>query len=847
MTTAIPRTGEPFPEPVSEDKFAQVWEPAPGLWGFLTTVQNQPIGLRFIATAFLFLLLGGINALLMRTQLAVPNNTFLDPQTYNELFTMHGSTMMFLFTIPMIEGIATLVLPQMLGSRELPFPRLTSFAFWTFLIGGLIFYSSFLFNAVPDSGWFAYTPLSNIEYSPSLGMDFWLLGLNVAEIGAIAGGFEIIIAFFKMRGPGMTLNRIPIFAWAMMIMAFMMVFGFTPLIVGSLLLELDRAIGTQFYKPAGGGDPLLWQHIFWFFGHPEVYIQFLPAAGIVSTIVPVFAQRKLVGHTFIVVSLIATGFLSFGLWVHHMFATGLPELSLSFFTAASIMIAIPSGIQIFAWLATIGTGKPKFSTPFLFVLGFIVIFVLGGITGVMVASVPFDLQVHDSYFVVAHFHYVLIGGVVFPVFGGLYYWAPKFTNRMLDERLGKIQFWLMFIGFNLAFLPMHISGFLGMPRRVYTYDVESGLGPYNLLSTIGAFILGVGIVVFIFNFIYSQRTRPIAPDNPWNAGTLEWLQPTPTTQYGFRRLPVVRSRYPLWDQADFEATDEQTRRIIDATTNWPTEWRGQLASSPLDAVPQELFRVAGASIWPFITALGVMAFSFFLIFKLVTPAALALAVGIIALIFWHGEDFATVTRHTQEDEKYEALTGIPVRAEGSRGVSRGAMLMTILALTTAFITLLVSHMYLRLSSPQWPPPTFPLPDLVLPAIALVVLLLGVGAMAWASSGVRRDDWGPIRGGLAIAALLGSAHITIMALDLSRLPFDWTEHAYASGFWTVVVFGLGLVFAAVLMSAVTLFWALRSRDVARRQRNVSDIAIYWGFALVSALAVFLVVYILPYVY
>ncbi|MBC7810626.1 MAG: cbb3-type cytochrome c oxidase subunit I, partial [Burkholderiales bacterium] len=420
MTTISPSSGENFSQPVSEETFSRVWKDPKGLKALLRGVQNQPIGIRMIGLSIFFLLLGGFQAMLMRTQLAIPNNTFLDPELYNRLMTMHGTTMMFLVAIPMIEGIGTLVLPQMLGSRELPFPRLAAFTFWTFLFGGLIFYAGFFIDAVPDGGWFAYVPMTNKEYSPDLGVDFYLLGLNVAETAAIAGAFELIISFFKMRAPGMSINRIPIFAWAIMVTGWMIIFAFTPLIVGSTMLELDRAIGTQFFNPDQNGDPLLWQHIFWIFGHPDVYIIFIPPLGIAATIVTVFARRALIGYTFIVISLVSTGFLSFGLWVHHMFATGLPELSLSFFTGASMMIAIPSGIQIFAFIATIGSGRPNFKPPFLFVIGFLLIFVLGGLSGVLLASVPVNLQTHDTYFVVAHFHYVLIGGWLFPTLGAIY-------------------------------------------------------------------------------------------------------------------------------------------------------------------------------------------------------------------------------------------------------------------------------------------------------------------------------------------------------------------------------------------------------------------------------------------
>src|SRR5688572_29864328 len=446
---------------------------------------------------------------------------------------MHGSVIMYLVILPMLEGFTILALPFLLGSREMPFPRLGVFSYFTFLFGGLLFYSSALLEVVPNTGWTAYVPLSNKTYSPGLPLDYWLLGLSVAEIGAIAAGVEIIIAILKMRAPGMTLSRMPLFAWAMLVTAFMLIFAFTTLLIGSLLLELDRKHGTQFFNPDAGGSPIIWQHLFWIFGHPEVYIQFLPATGMVSMILPVFARRPINGYNFIALAVVATGFISFGLWVHHMFTAGLPQIALSFFAVASIMIAIPSGVQFFAWITTIWEGRPQWRTPFLFAAGFLVLMLIGGITGVMVAAVPLDWQVHDSYFVVAHLHYVLIGGVVFPIFGGFYYWLPKFTGKLLNERLGRWNFWLMFVGINVAFFPMHIVGLLGMPRRVYTYPAGLGWDIYNLISTVGTGILVTGVGLFASNVIYSWWKGKPAGDNPWGGDTLEWGTPSPPLNYGF--------------------------------------------------------------------------------------------------------------------------------------------------------------------------------------------------------------------------------------------------------------------------------------------------------------------------
>jgi cytochrome c oxidase subunit I+III len=830
---------------VSDEEFGRVWQIPKGWLGKLATVQNSPIGIRFIVTAFVFFGIGGVLALLMRLQLIQPNNTFLSAQTYNEFFTMHGSTMMYLFVIPLIEGIATLVLPQMLGSRELPFPRLTAFAYWAFLFGGIIFYASFFFDAVPDTGWFAYVPLSNAEYSPGLGIDFWLLGLNVAEIAAIAGAFEIILAFFYMRAPGMSLNRIPVFAWALLVTAFMMIFAFTPLIVGSLLMEVDRKYGTAFYRVEGGGDPVLWEHIFWIFGHPDVYIQFLPAVGAVSTIIPVFVRRPLIGYRWIIIALITVGFLSFGLWVHHMFTTGLPELALAFFSGASILIAIPTAVQVFAWLATIATGKPVLKLPFLFILGFFAIFILGGLTGVMVAVVPFDLQVHDSYFIVAHLHYVLIGGMLFPLFAAVYYWFPKFMERMMDTRLGKWHFWLTFIGFNVTFFPMHIAGLLGMPRRVYTYNEGTGLETYNLIATIGAFILAGGILAFFINLFHSARNGEKAPDNPWGADTLEWATPTPAPQYGFRALPIVRSLHPLWQQDTLEAKDEKMKAFVEAVADYPIQYRAQVATSPLDARPLEVFRVAGPSFMPLTLAVMVTLFSFFLIFDLTALALISLVLGAAALIAWHRRDDGQQFADKATRDAFEARFGIPVRVEGSRAVSRGAMVLTIFTLATALATLLFAYLFLRLDQPAWPPLGIPEPGLLLPGIAFALMAFSTAGMFHARGGVHDDDRRRLLTGLGIATLGAALYAILTFVDLTGQPFSPVNNVYGSLFYALGIFHLLVIAFATLASAVTLFWAVRSGDPAKNHNSVTDLTLFWLYLLIASLVVGGFLYVAPY--
>ncbi|MFL5502294.1 MAG: cbb3-type cytochrome c oxidase subunit I, partial [Gemmatimonadaceae bacterium] len=467
-------------------RLSSSWNEGSGLWAWLTSTNHKSIAKRYIVTAVIFFILGGLEAGMMRAQLSRPENRFIGPDLYNQIFTMHGSTMMFLFAVPVMEAIGLYMVPLMIGTRNVAFPRLNALGYWMYLFGGILLYVAFFYNTGPDAGWFAYVPLSGPQYSPGKRIDVWAQMITFTEIAALIGAVEIVTTIFKQRAPGMSLNRMPLFVWAQLITAFMIIFALPAIVVSSSMLAADRLIDTHFFNPAEGGDALLWQHLFWFFGHPEVYIIFIPALGMMSSMIEAFTRRPIFGYPAMVLSLITTAFLGFGLWVHHMFATPLPALGQSFFTAASTAIALPSGVQIFCWIATIWSGRPRYTTSFLFVLGFFVLFIIGGMTGVMVASIPFDLQAHDTYFVVSHFHYVLLGGAVCPLFGAFYFWFPKVTGRMLSERLGKWNFWLFFIGMNVTFFPMHILGLLGMPRRIYTYLPEMGWGGLNLLVSCGA-------------------------------------------------------------------------------------------------------------------------------------------------------------------------------------------------------------------------------------------------------------------------------------------------------------------------------------------------------------------------
>ncbi len=613
------------------ERLARTWEAPPGIATWFTTVDHKTIGIRYIITAFAFFCAAGIGALLMRTQLIRPDNTFLAPETYDQIFSMHGTTMIFLFATPILFGFGNFLVPLMCGTRDMAFPRLNAFGYWVFLFAGLFLWSSFLIGAAPNAGWFNYVPLSGPLYDPGPNIDFYTLGLIFLSIATTAGAINFIVTIFKLRAPGMSINRMPVFLWSILATSFAVIFAVPALTAANFLLYLDRAFGFHFFDVANGGNVLLWQHLFWFFGHPDVYIIVLPALGIVSEIVPTFSRRPIVGYSYIVLATVATGLVAFGVWVHHMFAVGLAPVSMTFFSAASVVIAIPSGVQVFAWLATMLTGKMLVRTALLFVAGFLVTFVLGGLSGVMFPAVPFDRQITDSYFVVAHFHYVLVGGMVFPLFGAFYYWFPKMTGRLLSERLGKVHFWTFFVGFNTTFFVMHILGLLGMPRRIYTYEGGLGWDVYNLIATIGAYLLALGVLLFLANIFWSLRSGQLAGDNPWGGSTLEWATSSPPPAYNFETIPEVRSRDVLWDQPMLRA------ELHDA------EWGGTtlagshsaLSTSLLDAQPEDVVPMPEDSWWPLLAALAIAMVFVSLLLRSLIPAAVGAFLIYVSLIGWN--------------------------------------------------------------------------------------------------------------------------------------------------------------------------------------------------------------------
>ena len=556
-----------------------------GVWSWLTTVDHKRIGILYGATAFFFFLLGGVEALLLRIQLGSPENTFLSAETYNQLFTMHGTTMIFLAIMPLSAMFFNYLIPLQIGARDVAFPRLNAFSYWVFLFGGLFLNSSFLFGAAPDGGWFGYANQTSKQFSPGPNIDFWMLGLQILGIASLAAAVNFFVTIVNMRAPGMKLMRMPIFTWMSFITQVLLLLAFPVITVALILLMYDRFFGSNFFVPSGGGDPLLWQHFFWIFGHPEVYILILPAFGIVSEVLPVFSRKPLFGYAAMVFSGIFIAFLGFGVWSHHMFSTGMGPLADTFFSLTTMLIAIPTGVKIFNWIGTMWGGSLQFKSPMYFAVGFIAMFIIGGLSGVMHASPPADLQQTDTYFIVAHFHYVMFGGSIFGLTAGAYYWWPKMSGRMLNERLGKLHFWLMLIGFNLTFFPMHFLGLHGMPRRVYTYPEGLGFELMNQIETAGSFILAISFVVFLVNIFQTARKPRNAPADPWNGATLEWSIPSPPQEFNFATIPTVHNRDALWE----------TKR----------QRGGQLPEPAL--VSGAGIHMPNPSYWPLVTAAGVLA------------------------------------------------------------------------------------------------------------------------------------------------------------------------------------------------------------------------------------------------
>ena|SRR6266540_4892201 len=595
-----------------------------GFWSWFTTVDHKKIGLLYAGTALVFFVIGGIEALLIRMQLAQANGTVLTASQYNELFTMHGTTMVFLFGMPLAVAFGNYLIPLMIGARDVAFPRLNAFGYFAFLTGGTFLYSSFFLGGAPNGGWFGYTPLTDTPLSagflPGRGPDFWAVGLVILGIGSTTAAINFIVTVINLRAPGMTLLRMPVFVWMMLVVAFLTLFAIPIITVALIMIFFDRNYGTHFFQPAAGGDPLLYQHLFWLFGHPEVYILILPGMGVVSEILPVFSRKPLFGYAVVVFSGIAIGFLGWGVWAHHMFATGLGPVAISAFSASTMLIGIPTGVKIFNWLATVYRGSVRLTTAMLFALGFIAQFTIGGLSGVLHSVVPADTQQTDTYFVVAHFHYVLFGGLVFGLFGGFYYWFPKLYGRFLDERLGKLNFWTMVIGFNLTFFPMHLVGLYGMPRRTYRYDSGLGWETLNQIETVGAFIIALSVLIFIVNVVISRRSGAPSGSDPWDGRTLEWSIPSPPPEYNFAEIPEVEARDDFWHH---KYTEDDEGKPVPLPSGGANGGNGHVAHDGHG------IHMPSPSFYPALMALGMLPLGYAAVFH----SFLALGIGAVILLF----------------------------------------------------------------------------------------------------------------------------------------------------------------------------------------------------------------------
>ena len=807
------------------ERLLRTWE-TPSGWRYWSSVNNTDVGVWYTAMTLFFLLFGGVLALLMRIQLARANNDFLSAELYNQVFTVHGSVMMFLFAIPIFEAIAVMFLPQMLAARDLPFPRLSAFGFWCFLLGGIFLCGSIFFNAAPSGGWFMYPPLTSI-YQPGIGADIWLLGFSFIEVAAIAAAVEMIVGTLKCRPPGMRINLIPLYAWYVLVAAAMILFAFPPLIAGSMLLEVERAFSWPFFDATRGGDPLLWQHLFWLFGHPEVYIIFLPSVALIAMIVPTFARRQIVGYSWIVLAAVGTGFLSFGLWVHHMFTTGLPGISLGLFSAASQAVAIPTGVQIFCFIATIAAGRMVRSVPMLFAFGSLVIFVLGGLSGVMIALVPFNFQAHDTFFIVGHFHYVLIGGALFPIFAGCYYFFPLINGKKLSDRLGKIAFWLTFTGFNIAFLPMHLTGLRGMPRRVFTFPTGLGFDNLNLISTIGAFILALGVGVIFWDLFRPKGKQPYSERNPWNAGSLEWLQEMPGKPWGVRSIPEIDSRYPLWDQPNIIRDHDEGRFYLPDAEEGKRE---TIVTSVIDAKPEQCQRLPSSSFVALFAALTTGGFFIFGTFHLWWLALISLGLAIGIIIYWLWTATAIIPEKLEKDVGLGLK--LPLYVSGSSSMSWWAMFITMLADLTAFVSLVFGYFFFWTIHTDFPPDPSPGPGVLWPSIAAGLLLaawaLTIFARRW-----NRSDWssGFYTALLtAVALAIGGAVALVAGPWLTRL--DPTSHVYPATVWILVIWTAGHVVLGLIMQLYCFARRLAGRMTSHYDIDMWNVALYWHFVAIT---------------
>ncbi|GHC72454.1 cytochrome c oxidase subunit I [Limoniibacter endophyticus] len=783
----------------------RVWATKPG-WGRFAAVNHNVVGKRFMLTALVFFAIGGTLGMLIRTQLATSGSAFMEAGQYAQVFTMHGTIMMFLFAIPFFEGMAMYLLPKLLGTRDLAFPRLSAYGYWCYLFGGSILLVALLFGIAPAGGWFMYTPLSSSAYSPGINPDIWLLGITFVEISALSAAVEMLVSILKVRAPGMRLERMPIFAWYMLIVAGMMLIGFPPLILGSILLELERAFGLPFFDPERGGDPLLWQHLFWLFGHPEVYIIFLPAAGAISTILPVLFSTHLLGYRAIIVALLAMAFLSLGLWVHHMYTVGIPHVALSFFSAASALVTIPTAVQIFAWLGTMARGRPRFSIPMLHIFGFFFVFVIGGLTGVMLAMVPFDWQAHDTHFVVAHLHYVLVGGFIFPMLAAAYYWLPHIAGKQSVQHLSHAAFWMVFVGFNLTFFIMHLTGLRGMPRRVYAYPPESGWEVLNLVSSVGSFVMAMGFALIALDFILLFRFGKRYHRNPWKAGTLEWAMPTPPPPYNFAAIPHVT------DAADKIDVDVLGNNLAAGNGYLGRTREGHMEVLGVDIVsgkPDQVVILPKQSSLPLWTAIATGLFFVAMLLKLywVAPVALVVVVGLF--LRWTRDPAVTKDQGPLDIGMGEMA---PSHLEARSPPSLLGMQLILTANAVAYAALIFGSLFLWLSAPNWPAAQIIEPGLI-PILVGVVALFGASF----SAARTRECSVPHLRLTALCHVIATAAAALVIANYYTMAF---QHAAYASIFVVAIYGslhslLGIVFALFGIWRITTGYISKARNVDLR--------------------------------
>jgi cytochrome c oxidase subunit I len=780
---------------------------------WITTVDHKRIGILYGVTAFAFLLLGGLEALLIRTQLLRPNLDVVSAEAFNALFTMHGTTMVFLAVMPLNAAFFNYLVPLMIGARDVAFPRLNALSYWIFLAGGIFLNLSFLFGAPPDAGWFGYANLTTRPFSPGPSVDFWMLSLQVLGASSIIASVNFIVTILNMRAPGMTLMRMPLFVWMTLVTQFLIVLAFPPITVGLIFLMFDRFFGTHFYNVAAGGDLHLWQHLFWIFGHPEVYILILPAFGIVSEVLPTFARKPLFGAQVMIYSGVLIGFFGFGVWSHHMFTVGMGPVADAAFSVATMLIAIPTGVKIFNWLATLWGGRIRPTTAFHYAAGLVALFTIGGLSGIMHASPPVDLQQHDSYFVVAHFHYVLIGGSLFGIFAGLYYWWPKITGRLLDERLGKAQFWVLAVGFNVAFFPQHFLGALGMPRRIYTYSAGSGWELWNFVSSIGSYVLGLGVLLFLLVAVRSLRHGARAPADPWDGRTLEWRTSSPPPVHNFDAIPPVYGRDTFWRE---KHGDSRGRR-----------------PAPLPEAPDPHgIHMPAPSAWPILVAAGLaVTAAGALVHLAVVLAGAALAVGgLWAFALEHHDNPA----HADQT----GVLGVDQRKLG--------MWVFIGSECLFFGTLIATYLAYKGRSVIGPYPDEIL-NIPLTTISTFDLLMSSLLMVLALAAVQRGDRRQARLWLFGTAFFGAVFLGFQAWEFAEFVHEGLtlqQNLFGSTFFVMTGFHGAHVTLGVAMLVTLWILDLRGKLGVADAPKVEVIGLYWHFVDIVWIVIFTVVYLIP---